>query len=68
MFGYFSHPTSCNLFIICSNNNPVIKSCPTGLVYNANLQTCDYNSPTCPKYDYYKAKKMFLDLMESSMF
>jgi len=41
-FGYYSHPTDCNLYYVCVFGGPLLESCTGGLVYSHDLQTCDW--------------------------
>lgn len=39
---YFSVSFDDTQFIQCSNGQPVVHTCPTGLVFNADLNVCDW--------------------------
>lgn len=39
---YIPDPTSCNRFYQCSNGTPYLFDCPSGLVFNPNMNVCDY--------------------------
>ena len=42
--GLYRHPTDCHKFQICSNGTMHVEKCPTGLLWNHSVKTCD--SPT----------------------
>ena len=41
---YLANPGDCGSFYQCSNGVPVLQPCPAGLVFNPNLNVCDYPS------------------------
>ncbi|XP_076472830.1 uncharacterized protein LOC143302175 [Babylonia areolata] len=50
--GLFSHPLSCSKFVYCSRGTPLVVTCPSDLLYNANSMTCDHAKNTvCLRYD-----------------
>ncbi|KAI9563420.1 hypothetical protein GHT06_010883 [Daphnia sinensis] len=47
--GNKANPADCTTFYMCSNGTPYLFNCPGGLVFNPQLQNCDYrqNVPQC---------------------
>lgn len=47
--GNKANPADCTTFYMCSNGTPYLFNCPSGLVFNLQLQNCDYrqNVPQC---------------------
>ena len=40
--GTYVHPYDCSKYVVCVNNQEIIKSCPAGLRYNSHSKVCDY--------------------------
>uniref|UniRef100_A0A182MXN2 Chitin-binding type-2 domain-containing protein n=1 Tax=Anopheles dirus TaxID=7168 RepID=A0A182MXN2_9DIPT len=48
-FGAFPHPTDCRQYVMCVLWNPVVVPCPTGYVYQPEVQFCVQESQyQCP--------------------
>ena len=37
---FFPHPTDSTKYYECSNGTPILQSCPPGLIWNQELETC----------------------------
>lgn len=46
---YLPYPGDCTKFIICIDGIPYINDCPAGLVWNQEVEHCDFpeNVPPC---------------------
>lgn len=43
------NPVDCNKFFLCQHDKPIMMSCPMGLFFDNDRQTCDWISEvTCP--------------------
>lgn len=42
---FFPDPDDCHSYYECSNGEPIHMSCPDGLVWNPELDVCDFNNP-----------------------
>ena len=40
--GQYPYPDDCYSFVICANGSPVIKECPSGLLFNSKETVCDW--------------------------
>ena len=40
--GTYRHPTSCAQYVVCANNQAIVKQCPPGLHYSLDYNICDY--------------------------
>ena len=43
-FRFIASPTSCSLYYQCIEDVPFLVSCPRGLYFSEQIQTCDYSS------------------------
>lgn len=50
--GYFINKKDCSLFWQCSHYIAHPGKCSNGLVFNTDINVCDYKSPQCPSYDF----------------
>jgi hypothetical protein len=43
LYGYYPHPTDCAKYLDCQSPYQAIKTCSSGLLYNAKLKICDWS-------------------------
>lgn len=41
---FLAHPYDCNKFYMCSSGQPYLMTCPVGLHWNVQLNTCDWEA------------------------